>query len=82
MQSKTDLSLYIKEGDSEKIYLIIYVDDFLIACKNMKNIDEIPKRLGLKFQLTDFGCFRNSRYLSQEKWILYETFQLHRQDRK
>lgn len=45
------VDVYLTEGEFVQIYActsrkIVYVDDVLIACKHMKKIDKIPKRLG------------------------------------
>lgn len=40
-QSQVDLCLYSKEIVNEKVYIIIYVDDVIIASSNVKHITDI-----------------------------------------
>lgn len=54
-QSQIDLCLYVKRTNYEKIYLIIYVDDIIIASNNEKCISDLYKRLCNYFELTDLG---------------------------
>jgi hypothetical protein len=69
--------------DGEIILLLLYVDDMLIACKDMSKIQELKKQLGDEFDMKDLGAaqkilgieIRRDRkagkiWLSQEKYIL------------
>ena len=64
VQSIADPCLYIKVDDTNIVYLIIYVDDFLIAAKDIKLIDQVADFLRQKFQLKDLGIL--SYYLGME----------------
>ena len=63
-QSSADPCFYIKIDVDNIIYLIIYVDDFLIAAKNIKLIDQVANFLRQNFQLKDLGIL--SYYLGME----------------
>ncbi|PRQ16639.1 putative RNA-directed DNA polymerase [Rosa chinensis] len=69
--------------DGEIILLLLYVDDMLIACKDMSKIEELKKKLGAEFDMKDLGAAQNilgieirrdrkagKIWLSQEKYIL------------
>ncbi|KAH9723787.1 CCHC-type domain-containing protein [Citrus sinensis] len=51
-------SLYgLKQSPRQcKIYLLLYVDDMLIACKHMDQIDELKKQLKNAFEMKDLGA--------------------------
>ena len=59
VQSTADPCLYVKNDKGDSIFLIIYVDDFLIAAKNIKKIDQTAEFLRGHFQLTDLGALRH-----------------------
>lgn len=61
-RGKADFCLYTKLLDNQLIYVIVHVDDFLIASKSVKNIDLIAGFLSKHFDLSDIGYLRN--YLS------------------
>lgn len=54
-QSQVDLCLYSKRRGSDTAYIIIYVDDIIIASNNVKYIDEMYKKLNNFFELVDLG---------------------------
>ena len=37
------------------IYLLLYVDDMLIASKNVEEIEKLKTRLNKEFEMKDFG---------------------------
>lgn len=49
------MCLYTKEISDDKVYVILYVDDIIIASKNIKHISNMYKRLSNYFELTDLG---------------------------
>jgi len=55
MQSQVDLCLYTKVTNSDKVYIIIYVDDIIIASNNARYISSMYKKLCDHFELTDLG---------------------------
>lgn len=48
------LYVYRKEGDSE-IYLLVYVDDMLIASPSLESVTKVKESLGSLFDLHDLG---------------------------
>ena len=64
VQSIADPCLYIRVDATNIVYLIIYVDDFLIAAEDIKLIDQVADFLRQKFQLKDLGIL--SYYLGME----------------
>ena len=53
--SKADAALYILTADGQQIYLLTYVDDLLIAGKDINLITELKNKLKSAFALTDMG---------------------------
>ena len=73
---------YMHLGDDSSIYLLLYVDDMLIAAKNMSQILILKKQLSDEFEMKDLGAakkilgmeIRRDRkagtlYLSQKSYI-------------
>ena len=55
-KSNYDSCIYFKYVSSDYlIYLLLYVDDILIACKNMVEIHKAKKMLGSEFEMKDLG---------------------------
>jgi len=56
-RSSFDCCIYFKtiEG-GDKIYLLLYVDDMLIACKEMEFINELKHQLSNTFEMKDLGA--------------------------
>ena len=55
-RSKFDNCVYFKKiGDGIFIYLLIYVDNMLIICKNMAGINQPKENLKSKFEMKDLG---------------------------
>lgn len=55
-----DPCLYTSTSTGPKVYLIVYVDDMIIASESSKRIEEFRKRLNNEFSITDLGdlkCF-------------------------
>jgi hypothetical protein len=53
--SEADPGLYTYNGKSDNIFLMVYVDDILIAAKDMATVDEIKRRLQTSFEARDLG---------------------------
>ena len=89
-----DCCVYHKDvKDGSKIYLLLYVDDMLIACKHMDQIDALKKQLKGSFEIKDLGeakkilgveLIRNRKngtlVLSQQRYIkkVLEKFEMGR----
>ena len=46
---------YKKTKEGHHIYLLIYVDDMLLICKNMKDINELKNAHKSEFDMKDLG---------------------------
>ena len=91
----SDPCLYIlkgRKGQEESIYVAVWVDDLIIACKNQEKLHDFKKSIARKFKMTDLGsiqhclgmriCYNlNNQVISidQEKYIedLLEKFSMH-----
>ena len=87
-----DSCVYIKFVDGSPIYLLLYVDDMLIAAKSKKEITTLKKLLNSEFEMKDLGAAkkilgieitrdRNSGllFLSQQSYIkkVLHRFNMH-----
>lgn len=54
-QSEADCCLYIACEKGEAVFLIIYVDDIIIASRSMSVIGALKKKLSLEFEMTDLN---------------------------
>lgn len=58
-RSSYDNCAYTKElDDGSMIYLLLYVDDMLVAAKEMKVITDLKQKLSSKFEMKDLGAAR------------------------
>jgi len=59
--SKSDYCIYIKNNGSfeENIYILLYVDDLLIACKNPYTLKNLKENLSKIFTLTELGLLNH-----------------------
>ena len=55
-RSKFDSCVYIKHVNGSPIYLLIYVDDILIAAKSRVEIAKLKKLLSNEFDMKDLGA--------------------------
>jgi hypothetical protein len=51
-----DSCVYIKFVDGSPIYLLLYVDDILIALKSKNDIANLKAQLSSKFEMKDLGA--------------------------
>lgn len=58
-RSKNDYCLYVLIDEDDIVYLILFVDDLLICCKNKRKIDIINSKLSKRFQMKDMGKIKN-----------------------
>lgn len=54
-RSMYDSCVYIKREGSTFIYLLLYVDDMLIACESMAGINKVKQILKKEFEMKDLG---------------------------
>ena len=65
MQSSYDPCVYIRGKESaDRVYLLIYVDDMLVASKDLHGIQSLKKSLSQEFEMKDLG--RASRILGMD----------------
>jgi hypothetical protein len=57
-RSQYDSCVYIKFVNGSPIYLLLYVDDMLIAAKSKKEIAALKAQLSSKFEMKDLGAAR------------------------
>lgn len=53
--SEADAGLFILKQDSYKVYLLVYVDDMLIASKELTGVEHVKKTVGSIFNVRDLG---------------------------
>lgn len=53
--SAADPSLYILDEHDCRVYVLVYVDDMLLACKHMEGIDMVKRKLQAAFDIHDLG---------------------------
>lgn len=79
-QCKADRCLYVLSNGGDNIYLLLYVDDFLIAGNNRMLIDSIKQRFTSEFKMRDLGELKyflgikitrmnNQMFLSQSAYL-------------
>jgi hypothetical protein len=57
-RSRYDSYVYIKFVNGSPIYLLLYVDDLLIAAKSKKEISTLKPMLSSEFEMKDLGVAR------------------------
>jgi hypothetical protein len=55
-RSEFDSCVYIKIVHGSPIYLLLYVDDMLIAAKSMKDVAALKSQLSSEFEMKDLGA--------------------------
>ncbi|CAA7059282.1 unnamed protein product [Microthlaspi erraticum] len=56
-RSGHDLCMYVKEvGNEEYVYLLLYVDDMLLAAKSMSEVNKLKEVMSLEFEMKDMGA--------------------------
>lgn len=59
VRSNYDYCLYVNKASQDPIYLLIFVDDLLICCKNKDKIDEVKASLMKRFAMKDLGKIKS-----------------------
>nr|ABA97036.1 retrotransposon protein, putative, Ty1-copia subclass [Oryza sativa Japonica Group] len=76
-RSEYDSCVYIKFINGSPIYLLLYVDDMLIAAKSKEEITILKKQLTSEFEMKDLGVAKkNSNQQSNNKKVL-QHFNMH-----
>ena len=55
MQNDADHCVYRKESEKERVILLIWVDDLLIAANNNGSLNDVKEMLKRKFKMKDLG---------------------------
>lgn len=55
VQSQTDNCIYTKMSDNEKVILLVWVDDIVVAASNEQCLKEVKEKLKSKFKMKDLG---------------------------
>lgn len=58
-RSRHDYCLYIRSGDDDELYIVLYVDDLLIVGRKLESIVRLKKQLSTVFRMTDCGEARH-----------------------
>ena len=58
VQSKANYSLFTRQEGESFIYLLVYVDDVLIASNDKAKVDQFKVLLDQRFKLKDLGDFK------------------------
>lgn len=59
VRSNYDYCLYVNRANKDPIYILIFVDDLLICCKNKNIIEEIKTSLMKRFAMKDLGKIKS-----------------------
>lgn len=59
VRSNYDYCLYVNRASKDPIYILIFVDDLLICCKNKNKIEEIKTSLVKRFAMKDLVKVKN-----------------------
>lgn len=54
-QSENDKCLYIMGNDEDAVYLLLYVDDMFLSCRNSRKLEEVVEKLSKEFKVKDMG---------------------------
>jgi len=66
-QCEYDNCIYFKQCNDDFTYLLLYVDDMLIAARNKIHIQKLKAQLKEEFDMKDLGESKNLRYGDQSK---------------
>ena len=56
-RSKFDSCVYMRKlTDGSYVYLLLYIDDILLASKRITEITHLKTQLQSEFKMKDFGC--------------------------
>lgn len=88
-RTPADPCVYVFNKGEDRVIVILYIDDLILASRNIKKIEEIKTKLKSEFKMTDLGSISNilginvrregligAIHLSQEKYVneLLEKF--------
>jgi hypothetical protein len=55
MKSEADPSVYVAQVGDLKFFIVVYVDDLILVCKDQTKLLQIKKELSQKFEMKDLG---------------------------
>lgn len=58
-QNQADHCVYSKESNNEKVIILIWVDDLIIAATNERILSEVKEMLAKKFKMKDLGKLKH-----------------------
>ena len=54
-RSSHDGCVYFKLTEDSMVYLLLYVDDMLVACKEKRHLEQVKEMLKAEFEMKDLG---------------------------
>lgn len=54
-ESRVDPSFYVRAGGSDTTYVLVYVDDLLVAAERISTLEKFKSELGEEFEIRDLG---------------------------
>jgi len=58
-RTEADPCVYVFGRDNNKVIMVIYVDDIVLASRNINKLDEVKSILKSRFEITDLGQVNN-----------------------
>ena len=49
------MCIYFKLTEDNMVYLLLYVDDMLVACKEKRHLEQVKEMLKVEFEMKDLG---------------------------
>ena len=49
------MCIYFKLTEDNMVYLLLYVDDMLVACKEKRHLEQVKEMLKAEFEMKDLG---------------------------
>ncbi|KXJ68982.1 hypothetical protein RP20_CCG000687 [Aedes albopictus] len=59
VRSANDQCLYVRGKGLEKVILVLYVDDILLACSSMKVLETVKRLLSREYEMKDIGDIKH-----------------------
>jgi len=55
MKNEANFNVYVAQVGDVKFFIMVYVDDFILVCKDQKKLLQINEELSQKFEMKDLG---------------------------
>lgn len=62
-----DPCVYVSTNKNDKVIIVVYVDDILLASKSIYKLHKLKENLGYKFQMNDLGSINDILGISVER---------------